>query len=164
MVVIRRNPKRFLIYLEEVRMSYIKTGIIAVAAFAICAPSVAQAQGYKQQGTRRGALAGAIIGGLIGASNDEALAGAAIGGVIGGVTGRAVGRNRDAQYRSVRYGGGGQGYYQQPNYYRGGQRGYSVQYVPARSYRTNYGGGGYGRGYGGGGRGYGGSYCPNRGW
>ena len=141
-------------------MSYVKSGIIVLAAFAFCAPSVAQAQGYKQRGTRTGAIAGAIIGGLIGAGNDEALAGAAIGGVVGGITGRAVGRSRDAQYR---YGGYGHGYYEQPGYYHrgygGGQR-VQMHYVPAApvyrnsSYGSFYRGGGYsGR-----------SYCPNRGW
>ena len=145
-------------------MSYMKSGFIVLAAFVICTPSVVQAQGYKQQGTRGGALAGAIIGGLIGARNDEALAGAAIGGVVGGITGRAIGRSQDARYRGNGYGAG---YYLPTTNYRGGHRGRGVKYAPVtRVYRTNpyhagYRGGGYSRGasYRGGV-----SYRPGRGW
>ena len=114
-------------------MSYVKPAIIALAALAMSAPSLVQAQNFTRRGTRTGAIAGAIIGGLIGADNDEALAGAAIGGVIGGVTGRAIGQNRDAQY----WNGGGysQTYYQQPVYYHGGYgQSYGVQYVPQVQY------------------------------
>lgn len=148
-------------------MSYIKPTIVVFAALAMSAPSLAQAQGYTQRGTRGGAIAGAIIGGLIGASNDEALAGAAIGGVVGGVAGRAVGRSRDAQYRG---GGFSNRYYHQPSYTRGGySRNYGPRYAPVTpvyrnsSYRSsNYyrGGGGYYRGGGGFYR----DACPNGRW
>lgn len=135
-------------------MPYLKLGIVALAATLISAPSVAEAQGFTQRGTRTGAIAGAIIGGLIGAGNDEALAGAAIGGVVGGLTGRAVGRNRDAQYWNGYRGGH---YYPQTNFYPAAYD-HRVHYTPAtRVYqRTYYGGGGYYGGYG--------RSCPNRGW
>lgn len=144
-------------------MSYVKSGIIVLAAFAVSAPSFVQAQGYTRRGTRNGAIAGALIGGLIGAGNDEALAGAAIGGVVGGITGRVVGSNRDAQRRNDRYQRGGhyqtsrRGYDQYPAQYHGyNQRVQRVQYAPtAPAYRSNY----Y-RGNGG----YYGNSCPGRGW
>ena len=131
-------------------MPNIKPAIIVLAAFAMSAPSLVQAQGFTRRGTTTGAIAGAIIGGIIGDQNNEGLAGAAIGGVVGGITGRAIGRTQDARYS----GGGyyGRGYYQQqPSYYRGVQsRRPGVRYAPVKPvYRSNYYGG---RGYYGGGR------------
>ena len=144
-------------------MSVLKLSLATLAIALVTAPSLAQAQGFTQLNTRRGAVAGAVLGGIIGGSNNEALAGIAIGGLAGGVAGRAIGRSQDAQYWNGYARGSGQGLYAPRTYYVPRNYGnYRVPYAPATRY---YGGGIYGGGFNQGGFNGGGSYyCPNRRW
>ena len=136
-------------------MPYFKLGFVALAITIMSLPSVAEAQGFTQRGTRNGAIAGAIIGGIVGDQNNEALAGAAIGGLVGGVTGRAIGRSQDAQYWNGYYQGARYNSYHQPTYFNRGYGGvYQTQFIPvapAPVFRGGYYGGTrfYGAGYGG---------------
>lgn len=75
----------------------LRIAIVGLGLFLLSA-STAEAQGFKQQGTRRGAVVGGIVGGIIGAKNDRPAAGIITGAVVGGLVGREVGRNRDTRY------------------------------------------------------------------
>ncbi|MBX3418708.1 MAG: glycine zipper 2TM domain-containing protein [Pirellulaceae bacterium] len=99
----------------------LRVAIVGIGLFLISA-STAEAQSFKQQGTRRGAVVGGIVGGLIGAKNDRPAAGIITGAVVGGLVGREVGRNRDNRYQGPQWGPGPyqnvpvQPYYGQPQY------------------------------------------------
>ena len=144
-------------------MSNLKFGLVACAIVLFSLPSITNAQGFTQRGTRNGAIAGAIIGGIVGDQNNEALAGAAIGGLVGGVTGRAIGRSQDAQYWNGYTHGSGyyntsNVYYHQPAPAYYGNT-YRVQYVPVVPVTPVYHGGYGGRVYYGRGGGYYGGGC-----
>ena len=128
--------------------------MMCIALVATSCSQSAEAQNFRQLGTRRGALTGAIIGGIVGNQNNEAFAGIVVGGLVGGVTGRVVGNNLDQRYYSSRP------VYRQPVYHQ--QQYYTApRQVYYQRHPTVYGGGystpayhygGYNHGY----RGYGG--------
>ena len=97
--------------------------LVAVAFVVTSFSQSAEAQNFRQLGTRRGALTGAIIGGIVGNQNNEAFAGVVVGGLVGGVAGRVVGNNLDQRYYGTQ-----QPIYQQPIHH---QPVYQQQYYSA---------------------------------
>ena len=112
--------------------------MMAVALVAMLSLQSAEAQNFRQLGTRRGAVAGAIIGGIVGNQNNEAFAGVVVGGLVGGVAGRVVGNNLDQRYYAPQQPVYQHQYYQQrpvynrgygaPVYHHGGHGGYHYGY------------------------------------